>query len=331
MLVGLMCLVTSTVKAAPKQELEKQCLASAIYHEAGSEPLQGQYAVGQVIINRVNAGFASTVCGVTHQHVGSHWQFGYNVVDPRHMPTTRAAYFENVADNLLNGEIDPNLPEDVLYFNNKPFDKTHYELYTKIGNQLFYKRHKKALKFDSPLRGTHDSIVHQNIMEKNESLSPIANDEVLIDLENSGQLIRIQVSDHLIVSSALPPIRKYCRPWTNAFLVDVSNAFYEKFHQPLMVDSAVRTVEFQKKLIRKNKNAAAIDGDASSPHMTGIAVDINKTRFTSEQLEWMRNYLSGKEFDGTLDAEEEFHQKVFHISVYKEYIYGALADIIPTK
>jgi spore germination cell wall hydrolase CwlJ-like protein len=44
------------------------CLASAIYYEAGAEALTGQKAVAQVIINRVrHPAFPSTICGVVYQ------------------------------------------------------------------------------------------------------------------------------------------------------------------------------------------------------------------------------------------------------------------------
>lgn len=45
-----------------------ECLASAIYYEAGRESLDGQRAVAQVVLNRVrHPAFPSTVCGVVYQ------------------------------------------------------------------------------------------------------------------------------------------------------------------------------------------------------------------------------------------------------------------------
>jgi N-acetylmuramoyl-L-alanine amidase len=44
------------------------CLSLAIYHEARGEPIQGQLAVGQVVLNRVaNSDYPDTVCGVVTQ------------------------------------------------------------------------------------------------------------------------------------------------------------------------------------------------------------------------------------------------------------------------
>ncbi|MEP6785242.1 MAG: cell wall hydrolase [Sphingomonadales bacterium] len=47
---------------------ETECLAAATYFESKSEPLDGQLAVANVILNRTQSGrFASTVCGVVYQ------------------------------------------------------------------------------------------------------------------------------------------------------------------------------------------------------------------------------------------------------------------------
>ena len=44
------------------------CLASAIYYEAGNEALEGQKAVAQVILNRVrHPAYPKTICGVVYQ------------------------------------------------------------------------------------------------------------------------------------------------------------------------------------------------------------------------------------------------------------------------
>ncbi|QGH74881.1 spore cortex-lytic enzyme precursor [Bacteriophage DSS3_MAL1] len=47
------------------------CLAMAIYFEARSEPLPGQYAVAEVIVNRAaDSRFPDTVCGVVKEDRG---------------------------------------------------------------------------------------------------------------------------------------------------------------------------------------------------------------------------------------------------------------------
>ena len=50
------------------QDEESECLARAIYWESRGEPLSGQLAVAEVVINRARSGrFAPTLCGVVRQ------------------------------------------------------------------------------------------------------------------------------------------------------------------------------------------------------------------------------------------------------------------------
>ncbi len=57
------------------QDAEMRCLATAVYFESRGEPLEGQLAVAQSIINRVESGrYASSICGVINQH----GQFSFN-------------------------------------------------------------------------------------------------------------------------------------------------------------------------------------------------------------------------------------------------------------
>lgn len=60
-------LVSEYSGTAPRDR-QAECLASAIYWESNGEPLAGQLAVAEVIINRARSGrFASTLCGVITQ------------------------------------------------------------------------------------------------------------------------------------------------------------------------------------------------------------------------------------------------------------------------
>ncbi len=51
----------------------EKCLADAVYFEARGEPLRGQMAVAQVVMNRVFSGYyPSNVCGVVYQNANRH-------------------------------------------------------------------------------------------------------------------------------------------------------------------------------------------------------------------------------------------------------------------
>jgi spore germination cell wall hydrolase CwlJ-like protein len=54
---------------------ELSCLAEALYFEARGETVKGQFAVAEVILNRVDSDhFPDSVCGVVHQGTGKRYQ-----------------------------------------------------------------------------------------------------------------------------------------------------------------------------------------------------------------------------------------------------------------
>ena len=171
----------------------------------------------------------------------------------------------------------------------------------------------------APLRGTHEVLVHQNIIADVEGLSRIQNEAQIREMLVEGSLVALPVGATLAVDPRLPANRRYCRPWTADFLANISRAHDDLFHRPLQVTSAVRTVEFQRHLERINANAAPATGDTASPHLTGATIDIGKKGMSMREIGWMRDYLAQLQDAGKLDVEEEFQQACFHISVYKTY------------
>src|SRR5579885_1777609 len=56
-----------TTRAMRRAE-DLECLAENVYFEARGEPLEGQFAVAEVTLNRTEArNFPHTVCGVVHE------------------------------------------------------------------------------------------------------------------------------------------------------------------------------------------------------------------------------------------------------------------------
>jgi hypothetical protein len=78
-------------------------------------------------------------------------------------------------------------------------------------------------------------------------------------------------------------------------------------------------VEYQKRLMVTNGNAAAAEGDIVSPHLTGATIDITKDGLSREEIAWMRRRLLALQTADEIDVEEEFQQACFHITVYKSY------------
>lgn len=70
---------------------DRECLARAVYFEARGEPLDGQLAVAQVILNRVASGrFAGSVCGVIAQRGQFSFDRSRTPVDGRDWRTAKA-------------------------------------------------------------------------------------------------------------------------------------------------------------------------------------------------------------------------------------------------
>ena len=184
----------------------------------------------------------------------------------------------------------------------------------------------------APLRGSHESLVHQNEMAEADGLERILDDADLEDRIAHGSLVPVPVSSALAINTDLPENRRYCRPWTAKFLTDFARAHAERFNgRALEVTSAVRTVEYQRQLRLINGNAAAADGDIASPHLTGGTIDIAKQGLSSREIGWIRSWLIPLEQQGKIDVEEEFHQSCFHISVYKSYVESASPARSPAK
>jgi len=176
------------------------------------------------------------------------------------------------------------------------------------------------LNIPPPLRGSHESLVHQNEMAEADGLERILDDADLEDRIAHGSLVPVPVSAGLHVNTDLPENRRYCRPWTAKFLTDLAHAHSQRFSaSAIEVTSAVRTVAYQRQLRRINGNAAAADGDIASPHLTGGTIDIAKQGLSAREIGWIRAWLIPLEQQGKIDVEEEFRQSCFHISVYKSY------------
>lgn len=114
-----------------------RCLATTIYFESKGEPLAGQLAVAQVVLNRVASGrFGQGVCGV----VLKRGQFGFvrggrlPAVNPSTAPYRTALAIAKVA---MAEAWDGGEAERALYFNSRPM--SGLTRIAAIGNHLFYR------------------------------------------------------------------------------------------------------------------------------------------------------------------------------------------------
>jgi hypothetical protein len=169
------------------------------------------------------------------------------------------------------------------------------------------------------LRGSLASLQRQNATLEAEGMERILDEDDLNSRITHRLLTPLPASANLLVNPSLPENRRYCRSWTARFLTDLGKAHAAAFHRPFQVNSAVRTVVYQKRLMRTNGNAASAEGEIVSPHLTGATIDIGKQGMTRAELNWMRRTLFALQNAGKIDVEEEFEQACFHITVYKTY------------
>jgi hypothetical protein len=179
--------------------------------------------------------------------------------------------------------------------------------------------HTRRILWNPMFRPSRDSLLRQNEEIDRLELPRIQNDAELEQLIASEDLVPIVASQTLRFDPRLKPDRRYCRPWTRDFLDDLSGAYYQQFHASIQVNSAVRTVQVQRKLRRHNRNAAPEKGETASSHLAGITVDIQRRGMTSQQIQWMEQYILPLKNLGLVEPEEERHQWVFHVAVSGRY------------
>lgn len=129
------------------EERERRCLATAIYFEARGEPVRGQVAVGQVIMNRVRSPlFPETICGVVYQgQMQKGCQFSFACDGKTDMPRNDAqwALAQDIARQITAGELWlPEVGYSTYYHANyvSPRWVGGMNKIDKIGRHIFYKK-----------------------------------------------------------------------------------------------------------------------------------------------------------------------------------------------
>ena len=123
-----------------------ECLTEAIYFEARGEPVRGQFAVAEVILNRVvSREFPDDVCAVVNQGTGEKFrcQFSYTCDGLPERISDRSSWgrAEKIAALALTGEVPLNLTEGAMYYHTKavaPYWSDLFDLTTEIGAHRFY-------------------------------------------------------------------------------------------------------------------------------------------------------------------------------------------------
>jgi N-acetylmuramoyl-L-alanine amidase len=131
--------VGGTKKALADKQV--RCLAENVYHEARGESLQGQVAVAKVTLNRLDEGYAQTVCGVVKQGCQFSWVCN-GAGQPSGYLWTQAVGVALVAINEADKVEDPTKGAThfhATYINWQPAWKRVKDSVSQIGNHVFYR------------------------------------------------------------------------------------------------------------------------------------------------------------------------------------------------
>ena len=128
-----------------------KCLAEALYFEARGEPVKGQFAVAEVILNRVDSPkFPNSICKVVNQGTGRRHacQFSYTCDGKLERVVNRAVYDQvvGIARVMINGGMRQ-LSGGATYYHTtsvQPPWARRFEHTATIGIHKFYKPDKKG-------------------------------------------------------------------------------------------------------------------------------------------------------------------------------------------
>lgn len=147
------------------QTRQRRCLATAIYFEARGEPVQGQIAVAQVVMNRVRSSlYPDTICGVVYQgqHRRTGCQFSFTcdgkpdvAKDKERWRQANKIAYEFTQGETFLGDIGHATHYHANYVN--PRWRWGLNRIKKVGQHIFYKvkgeQIEDVLKEESPTRG----------------------------------------------------------------------------------------------------------------------------------------------------------------------------------
>jgi N-acetylmuramoyl-L-alanine amidase len=115
-----------------------RCLAGAVYFESKGEPLSGQLAVAQVILNRTKSGrFPKSVCSVVTQHGQFSFVRGGDIPD---VPDSNAYRTAVAVAQVALADAWDGPAANALYFHARRVSPGWgHERVASIGNQVFFR------------------------------------------------------------------------------------------------------------------------------------------------------------------------------------------------
>jgi hypothetical protein len=141
---------------------------------------------------------------------------------------------------------------------------------------------------------------------------------IAYDLENPEHRTRFQVR-----------LLSFLRPEARDILLELAQAYHERFDRLLPVSSLVRTERYQRRLSRVNRNAARVD---IPPHATGMAFDISYKFMAADEQNFLMEHAARLEAEGKVEALRE-RRNAIHIYTFTDgrpaepLVAGFLSDV----
>ena len=133
--------LVATNTSADTLDEESQCLATAVYFESRGEPLEGQLAVANVVINRAQSGrYPTDWCGVVKQK--AQFSFVRNGQFPRIDAGCEAWAKAQAIARIAAKNLMTELPQDVLWYHANyvaPRWRNSLTKVSQIGAHIFYR------------------------------------------------------------------------------------------------------------------------------------------------------------------------------------------------
>jgi spore germination cell wall hydrolase CwlJ-like protein len=131
--------------AEMKNTAEYACLKEALYFESRGERIKGQFAVAEVILNRVDSpAFPNSVCGVVGQGSAKACQFSYNCDGvPEKMNEVGAKELAGRIANVMLQGAPRTLTAGATHFHTRAVNPKWARVFEKtasIGQHLFYRK-----------------------------------------------------------------------------------------------------------------------------------------------------------------------------------------------
>ena len=134
-----------------RPSLQWKCLTEALYFEARGEPVQGQFAVAEVILNRVDSPkFPNSICKVVNQGTGRKHacQFSYTCDGRLERVANKKVYNKlvGIARTMIDGGIRKFSGGATYYHTTsvQPSWARHFTHTATIGIHIFYKPNKRS-------------------------------------------------------------------------------------------------------------------------------------------------------------------------------------------